>query len=182
MKNERADLPLRLLTAAVRAMPAGRVEWGLAMLAEMTYVHGPLARWRFALSCLPVVLFAPPGGGLSSMVPIKPTSIVATFAAASLISVVLVAPLAFLELHHNPLATSRRASDFVVLFGVLWVLPMVFVMTATPLVRAVRSGHTVLQSRPALGIKLTLLVSVAAMWLNIVSDQWPCFIGVPNCD
>ena len=116
------------------------------------------------------------------MVPNKPTNIVSTLAAASLISVVLVAPLAFLELQHNPLATSRRASDFVVLFGVLWLLPIVFVMTSMPLARAVRSGHTVLQSRSALGFKLTLLVLVTAMWLNIVSDQWPCFIGVPNCD
>ena len=105
---------------------------------------------------------------------------VSTFAVASVISVVLVAPFAFLELRHNTLAW-RRASDYVVLFGLLWLLPTVFVMTATPLVRALRSGHTVLQS-PATLAQGTLSLLVAAMWLMIVSDQLPCFIGAPNCD
>ena len=111
----------------------------------------------------------------------KPTSIVSTFAAASLIGVVLVAPLAFLEFRYNTV-NSRRASDYVVLFGMLWVLPVAFVMIATPLVRALESGHTVLQSTFALGVKLILLVLVATMWVGIVNDQLPCFMGVPNCD
>ena len=109
------------------------------------------------------------------------THTVSTLAAAALIGAVLVAPLLFLELRNSP-ATFRTASDLAVLFGLLWVLPTAFVLTVTPVVRAAESGRFTLQRPAALAVRIAVLVLLAAMWLGIVNDQLPCFLGVPNCD
>jgi hypothetical protein len=46
------DQPARLLSAAVRVLPAGRRDWGLAMQAELTAVTQRSDRWVFTLGCL----------------------------------------------------------------------------------------------------------------------------------
>lgn len=58
------DMPGWLLASATRALPETRLGWGTAMSAELTAVHGALARWRFALSCLRVTLFSPTASSL----------------------------------------------------------------------------------------------------------------------
>lgn len=64
-----------------------------------------------------------------------------------------------------------------------WLLTLVaFVVNADPIVRDARAGRGI-STRPA-----NLLVAVAAFVLvalfagGIVVDQYPCWIGVPNCD
>jgi hypothetical protein len=42
----------RLLSAAVRVMPAERRDWGRAMQAELAAIDEPPARWSFAWGCL----------------------------------------------------------------------------------------------------------------------------------
>lgn len=53
------DGPARLVAASVRRLPAGRQDWGQAMVAELTQVQGAPARWRFAAGVLRVALFPP---------------------------------------------------------------------------------------------------------------------------
>jgi hypothetical protein len=53
------DWPARLLTSAVRCLPAERRDWGAAMLAELAHLQQPFARRRFALGCARVALFPP---------------------------------------------------------------------------------------------------------------------------
>jgi hypothetical protein len=55
-----SDLPARIVAAAADRLPAHRREWGQAMLAELTGVHGSVRRWQFAAGALRVVLFPPP--------------------------------------------------------------------------------------------------------------------------
>jgi hypothetical protein len=57
------DLPGRLLSVALAALPERRREWGRAMLAELAEVQGRSARWRFALSSVGAMLWLPPAGG-----------------------------------------------------------------------------------------------------------------------
>jgi hypothetical protein len=52
------DVPRAMLAAAVRWLPAGRAEWGLAMLAELDRIADPRQRWRFALGGARVALVA----------------------------------------------------------------------------------------------------------------------------
>ena len=53
------DLSSRLLAAAVRLLPADRAHWGRAMVAELSHLHGRIARRRFVAGCLRAILLAP---------------------------------------------------------------------------------------------------------------------------
>ncbi len=69
------------------------------------------------------------------MVGNRSASIGSTLAAAAVISTVMVTRCCFSNYGTTP-GTSRRASDYAVLFGFLWVLPVAFVMIVMPVVRA----------------------------------------------
>jgi hypothetical protein len=53
------DAPSRLLVWAVGALPAGRGQWGQAMLGELHQLDGRRQRWRFALGCAAAAMFLP---------------------------------------------------------------------------------------------------------------------------
>jgi hypothetical protein len=178
MCRDNDDFLLRLLAAAVRRMPPARVPWGQAMLAELAYVHGRLARWTFALSCVPVALF-PPGG--PSMHAYTSAHFWSPVAVAAATATAIVAPLAVLEVRNQGIQ-AMQGVDNVVLFGLLWLAPAAVVLLASPVVRAVRSGAAVLDRPLPLLARLVLLMLVTFVWLSLVADQLPCFMGVPNCD
>ena len=100
---------------------------------------------------------------------------------AAIISIFLVLPFAVLDFLFNPL---RRQSvlDPVVLFGLLWLLPMLFILILAPIVQSVRAGNSILTNPVTLLLRIAFLVFIASMWGAAIIDQLPCFIGVPNCD
>lgn len=100
---------------------------------------------------------------------------------AFLVSVALVSPFVILELLNNGL-NSGRALDYVLLFGLLWALPLAFLLTATQVLRGRRSGSPILRSPVVFSVRLAILVLVAVAWVGIVNDQLPCFMGSVNCD
>ena len=69
----------------------------------------------------------------------------------------------------------------IVLFGLLWLLPFLFTLISTPIVRALsaRSGNL---AAPRVLPRAVLLISIAWFWVSVTADQMPCFVGVPNCD
>ncbi|HYZ03063.1 MAG TPA: hypothetical protein VFA92_16320 [Candidatus Binatia bacterium] len=77
----RMDAPQRLLTAAVAALAERRREWGMAMTAELAWVRGRSARWRFALSSVRAVLLLPPAGGWPALALVTAAGVAATTAA-----------------------------------------------------------------------------------------------------
>lgn len=93
------------------------------------------------------------------------------------IGLALVAPFAVLDLAYNR-ATGRNSIDFAVLFGLLWLLTTAFAAILTSVVRGWREGGGPVN----LLLRIASLVLIAAMWGGIISDQLPCFLGVPNCD
>jgi hypothetical protein len=98
---------------------------------------------------------------------------------AAIISFILVVPFAILEL------VNRRdlpESFPIVLFGLLWLLPMIFIVTLMPIVRNVRAGNNIMANPGNLLLRAALLAFIAVMWGGILIDQWPCFMGVANCD
>jgi hypothetical protein len=174
-----ADMPNLLLALAMRWMPTGRREWGAAMLAELAQLRHPTTRWLFALGCIRVALFPPPQGGLLQTIM---NNITKSLGAAALISLILVAPFAYLELR-NSAETSRNLSHFPIqLFGLLWFLATVFIITVASIVRTVRAGDSLLAHPVTLFFRLVFLALVAWLWGGLFIDQPPCFLGVPNCD
>jgi hypothetical protein len=67
-------------------------------------------------------------------------------------------------------------------FLVLWLVPAVSVLAVAPLIRSIRAGETVLTGPGTLVARAGVLVLLALFWALVVSDQMPCFLGVPNCD
>ena len=100
---------------------------------------------------------------------------------AALISFALVLPFAILE-SLNQSVTRQNAPGLIVLFGLLWLLPMVFIVILVPLVRTVRAGNSVIVRPINLVLRLASLAFITMIWTGVVMDQLPCFLGVPNCD
>ena len=97
---------------------------------------------------------------------------------AVLISSLLVLPLVILEFFRNSI-TRQNAPGLIVLFGLLWLLPMMFMLILLPTVRARQS----MMANPfSLLFRVALLALIAFIWGGIMIDQLPCFMGVPNCD
>ena len=68
------------------------------------------------------------------------------------------------------------------LFGILWFGAMLFVLTGMPILRTVRAKNDLLAHPVSLLLRIVVLVALAWAWGSWIVDQWPCFIGVPNCD
>ena len=68
------------------------------------------------------------------------------------------------------------------LFVFMWLLGSAFLLAATNFVRRLQAAggtpHNALRVLPA----LALSIAIAWLWVGLVADQMPCFLGVPNCD
>jgi hypothetical protein len=95
----------------------------------------------------------------------------------AMISLFLVLPFIILEL------INRRnfSTDFPLpLFGMMWLLTFSFILLLIPVARSLRKKH--LTNPLGLAAKVVLLAVIASIWVRLVVDQLPCFLGVPNCD
>jgi hypothetical protein len=102
-----------------------------------------------------------------------------TALAAFVLASAAVAPFTLLELRYG----SPSYSSFPYpLFGFLWLLSAAFVVGAFPLFQAWRTGTAVARHPLALGLRIVVLALVAFLWIGVVQDQMPCFLGVPICD
>lgn len=68
------------------------------------------------------------------------------------------------------------------LFVIMWILPVIFILTAMPIMRNIRAGNHLMAQPLNLFVRVVVLVLVAWLWTGILIDQMPCFLGVPNCD
>jgi hypothetical protein len=98
---------------------------------------------------------------------------------AAIISFILVLPFMILELVNR---RSFHEGFPIVLFGLLLLLPMIFIVILVPIVRNVRAGNSIMANPISLLFRVAFLALVAMMWGGILIDQFPCFMGVPNCD
>lgn len=175
-----AQIPERLLTAAVRRMPAERLEWGAAMLAELATLRQPFARWQFVLGCARVALFPPRRGEFLMNDRMKHW--LTTLGAAALFGLLLTGPLAFMEWWNNSGIRSGEFQFPFLLFYWLWLQPTVFFLAAIPIVRGLRAGEAILAHPVTLALRVIFLAFVAAGWVWVIQDQMPCFLGASNCD
>lgn len=67
--------------------------------------------------------------------------------------------------------------------GVLLLLPLGFIVNLVPIVRNARASQNSLTAIPFnLLIAAALFIFIATLVVSFVIDQYPCWIGVPNCD
>lgn len=97
----------------------------------------------------------------------------------TIISLLLVLPFMILE----PVNRRNFNEGFPIpLFVFMWLLPMLFILTGMPIVRNVRAGNSLLANPVILLIRVVFLAFIAWMWVSLMIDQMPCFLGVRNCD
>ena len=97
----------------------------------------------------------------------------------ALISLLIVIPFIIMEL------VNRRnlPDEFPIpLFAILWLLTMLFLLMLKPLVQNIRAGNRPLANPVGFLVRVVFLGFMAFLWLGILLDQIPCFLGVPNCD
>jgi len=66
--------------------------------------------------------------------------------------------------------------------GALLLLPLGFVISLVPVVRNVRAGDGLTANPVNLLIAVALFIFIATLVISFIIDQYPCWIGVPNCD
>ena len=99
--------------------------------------------------------------------------------APAIISSVLVLPFVVLELVNR---RSFHEGFPLPLFGLMWLLPLSFILILMPIMRTLPAENRNLAIRPSLLPRVALLLLIAWLWGLLVVDQMPCFLGVPNCD
>ncbi|MFN0118950.1 MAG: hypothetical protein ACKV2V_00450 [Blastocatellia bacterium] len=105
------------------------------------------------------------------------------FGAAALFGLLLITPFAFMEYWNNPGIRSGEFQFPVVLFFGLWLMPTMFFLAATPILRGWHAGESILAHPLALLLRVGFLAVLTIGWVNLLRDQMPCFLGgVPGCD
>jgi hypothetical protein len=114
---------------------------------------------------------------ITEMDPMK--NVLTNIKSPALISLLLVIPFIVLEIVNT---RNLNAIFNFPLFGIMWLLPMLFIIILMPIVRNVRAGNSVAAKPVILFLSIIFLAVIVFVWGSIVADQMPCFLGVPNCD
>lgn len=97
----------------------------------------------------------------------------------AIISFILVLPLMILELINR---RNFHEGFPLPLFGILWLLPVIFILVLTPIVRDIKMRENIMINPTRLLLSVASLIFIAWLWFVIILDQMPCVLGVPNCD
>ncbi len=79
---------------------------------------------------------------------------------------------------------SPRLNDFgkIVMFSTLLLLPLGFIISLVPVARNVRAGDSFTANPVNLLVAVALFIFISTLVTGFIIDQYPCWIGVPNCD
>jgi hypothetical protein len=105
--------------------------------------------------------------------------ILKSFRAPLLISAILVVPFFVLEWMNN--RTLHEDFPFV-LFVFMSLHSLFIVLLVTPALQCLRAERSLRALKPGHWVGLFLGVFLVYLYTNVVIDQLPCFLGVPNCD
>jgi hypothetical protein len=104
-------------------------------------------------------------------------SMVTNLRTPAIVSSILVLPFVLLELRNQPV------NNFPIpLFAFLWLLPLASFLILMPLVRDATAGAPITGRPVSLLVRVVAVAAIVFVWIAIVRDQMPCFLGVPNCD
>lgn len=97
----------------------------------------------------------------------------------TIISFLIVLPFMILEWAIRSNLPRSNASG--ILFVIMWILPMLFLLTAMPIMRDIRAGNSILANPVILLVRVVFSACLAWMWFGLVVDQMPCFLGATGC-
>jgi predicted PurR-regulated permease PerM len=64
----------------------------------------------------------------------------------------------------------------------MWFWAMLFFVILMPLVRNVRARKSIIANPTTFLLSVIGLTLIAWLWVSLLIDQIPCFMGVPICD
>ncbi len=67
-------------------------------------------------------------------------------------------------------------------FTFTWALQTVFILILLKFIKKRQSGKTFKENPFIIILQIVSLVLIAYIWGGWIIDQWPCLMGVPNCD
>jgi hypothetical protein len=68
------------------------------------------------------------------------------------------------------------------IFTFTWVLQTLFILILVSVIKTIVSGTSLTKLPLNLLLRVVSLVLIAYIWGGWIVDQWPCLMGVPNCD
>jgi hypothetical protein len=77
---------------------------------------------------------------------------------------------------------SINALGRILTIGAVSLLPAAFAVNFIPIWRKLRAGYSIAASPVNLLLALSLFIFIAGIVIANIVDQYPCWIGVPNCD
>jgi len=77
---------------------------------------------------------------------------------------------------------SLNAFGRILTIGALLLLPAAFVVNFIPMARNLRAGNSIAASPVNLLLAVALFIFISWLVGSFIVDQYPCWIGVPNCD
>ena len=98
---------------------------------------------------------------------------------SAIISFLIVLPFMILEWATRSDAPRSNASG--ILFVIMWLLPMLSILTMMPIVRNVRAGNSIAANPINLVLRVVFSAWLVWMWVALVMDQMPCFLGGSGC-
>ena len=105
--------------------------------------------------------------------------ILANLLSPAIISFLIVLPFMILEWATRSNLPRTNASG--VLFVIMWLLPMLSILTMMPIVRNVRAGNSIAANPVNLVLRVVFSGWLVWMWVALVMDQMPCFLGGSGC-
>ena len=150
----------------------------------------------FILILMPIVQNIRAGNNVvANLVPTERTTLLTNPKSAAIFSFILVLPLAIIPLleslnMNGPLERLINGPnpDQLYVPGQLLALVLLSLPVAAgfiargPVVSTLRAGGSLFAHPINLIIVVVILASLAWEWGSWIVDQWPCFVGVPNCD
>jgi hypothetical protein len=116
-----------------------------------------------------------------------------TISGGLLLSVVILSLLVFLGREPLERLLNRSNPELVYVFGVRFVSPLIAlvlfslpiaagILAGNPIARTLQTGGGLFAHPVNLIIVIIILFALVLGFASLVVDQWPCFIGLPNCD
>ncbi|HEX6288773.1 MAG TPA: hypothetical protein VFZ66_06255 [Herpetosiphonaceae bacterium] len=106
-------------------------------------------------------------------------TILTNLRSSAIIGAILVLPFLILELVNR---SGFHEAFPIMLFGILWLLPVGVMLLLTPIVNNLRAGKSIMVNPRSLVLRGACVILLTWLWGSILLDQLPCFLGVPNCD
>jgi hypothetical protein len=148
-----------------------------------------------SLILLPIVRGRRTGNhNLANPVPAQGNTLLTNSRSAALISIVLILAPGILplldsvgwlstdHLFNGPNPEVTYLPGLVIFLGLLLFPVAAGVVASQPIVRTLRAGGSLFAHPIHLIIVVFILSAFAIGFTSLLIDQWPCFIGVPNCD